>query len=68
MLRGEIQPSRKGGKIYVEGVDIAKERKTARSHLGVCPQFDAIDQMIVLEHLEFYAGVRGVKDVKHNTR
>ncbi|OCL07698.1 ABC transporter [Glonium stellatum] len=68
MLRGEIQPSRKGGEIYVDGIDIAKERKTARSHLGVCPQFDAMDQMTVLEHLEFYAGVRGVKDVKHNAR
>ena len=68
MLRGETQPSRKGGEIYVEGIDIAKERKTARSHLGVCPQFDAMDQMTVLEHLEFYAGVRGVKDVKHNAR
>ncbi|OCK78942.1 ABC transporter, partial [Lepidopterella palustris CBS 459.81] len=68
MLRGEIQPSRKGGEIFIFGIDVGKERKTARSHLGVCPQFDAVDQMTVLEHLEFYAGVRGVDDVKHNAR
>ncbi|KAF2808309.1 putative ABC transporter [Mytilinidion resinicola] len=58
MLRGELQPSRKGGEIYIEGVDVRKERKTARSHLG----------MTVLEHLEFYAGIRGVKEAKRNAR
>jgi ABC-type transport system involved in cytochrome c biogenesis ATPase subunit len=68
MLRGEIQPSRKGGEIYIEGIDVRKERKNARSHLGVCPQFDAVDQMTVLEHLEFYAGIRGVKEAKCNAR
>jgi len=34
----------------------------------VCPQFDAVDMMTVLEHLEFYAGVRGVADRKRNAR
>ncbi|KAF2493864.1 hypothetical protein BU16DRAFT_58020 [Lophium mytilinum] len=68
MLRGDLQPSRKGGEIYIEGVDVRKERKTARSHLGVCPQFDAMDQMTVLEHLEFYAGIRGVREAKRNAR
>ncbi|EAU33046.1 conserved hypothetical protein [Aspergillus terreus NIH2624] len=38
----------------------------ARSRLGVCPQFDAMDQMTVLEHLTFYAWIRGVPDVPHN--
>lgn len=32
----------------------------------VCPQFDAMDQMTVLEHLRFYARIRGVPDVEHN--
>lgn len=68
MLRGDLQPSRKGGEIYIEGIDVRKERKTARSHLGVCPQFDAVDQMTVLEHLEFYAGIRGVKEAKQNAQ
>ena len=40
----------------------------ARSHMGVCPQFDAMDQMTTLEHLKFYARIRGVADVEHNVQ
>ena len=36
--------------------------------MGVCPQFNAIDQLTVIEHLNFYARVRGVADVKHNVQ
>jgi ABC-type Na+ transport system ATPase subunit NatA len=68
MVRGDLQPSLRDGQIYINGVDIATEKKTARSHLGVCPQFDAVDQMTAFEHLKFYAGVRGVKDAEHNAR
>lgn len=68
MLRGDIQPSRKGGEIYIDGIEIGKERKTARARLGVCPQFDAVDQMTVMEHLEFYAGIRGVGNARNNAR
>lgn len=66
MIRGDIQPSRKGGHILVENVSVADHRAAARSHLGVCPQFDAMDTMTVLEHLRFYARIRGVPDVDHN--
>ncbi len=66
MLRGEIQPSRKGGSIHLGDIDVMADRRTARARLGVCPQFDAVDQMTVLEHLEFYAGIRGVSDPKRN--
>ncbi|PGH12947.1 hypothetical protein AJ79_03920 [Helicocarpus griseus UAMH5409] len=66
LIRGDIQPSRKGGEIYVENTSVLKQRATARSYLGVCPQFDAMDQMTVLEHLRFYARIRGVPDVEHN--
>ncbi|KAK2779107.1 hypothetical protein FQN52_006658 [Onygenales sp. PD_12] len=68
LIRGDIQPSRKGGEIFVENVSVSKHRATARSYLGVCPQFDAMDQMTVLEHLRFYARIRGVSDVEHNVR
>ncbi|KAK2811523.1 hypothetical protein FQN50_002146 [Emmonsiellopsis sp. PD_5] len=68
LIRGDIQPSRKGGDIFVENVSVSKHRATARSHLGVCPQFDAMDQMTVLEHLRFYARIRGVSNVEHNVR
>lgn len=68
MLRGEILPSQSGASIHIGPVDALKDRRAARARLGVCPQFDAVDQMTVLEHLEFYAGVRGVSDAKRNAQ
>jgi ATP-binding cassette subfamily A (ABC1) protein 3 len=66
LIRGDIEPSRRGGEILVENVSVSKHRAQARSHLGVCPQFDAMDTMTVTEHLDFYARVRGVPDPSHN--
>ncbi|KAK1143856.1 hypothetical protein N8T08_005969 [Aspergillus melleus] len=66
LVRGDVQPSRNGGDIFVDHISVLKHRAAARSRLGVCPQFDAIDQMTVLEHLTFYARIRGVPDVAYN--
>ena len=66
LIRGDILPSPTSGEIYVENIPISKRRAAARTHLGVCPQVDACDQMTVLEHLRFYARIRGVDDVEHN--
>ncbi|TGO24720.1 hypothetical protein BPAE_0096g00260 [Botrytis paeoniae] len=68
LIRGDIQPSKNGGNVFVENIEINRHRANARAHLGVCPQFDAMDQMTVLEHLAFYARVRGVPDVEHNVQ
>ena len=68
LIRGDILPSHTSGEIYVEDIPISKRRAAARNHLGVCPQVDACDQMTVLEHLRFYARVRGVENVEHNVR
>jgi ATP-binding cassette, subfamily A (ABC1), member 3 len=84
LIRGDIQPSKNGGNIFVENIEINRHRAEARSHLGVCPQYDgeflcrswilrtdnfiAMDQMTVVEHLRFYARVRGVPDIEHNVR
>ncbi|KAK8069705.1 ABC transporter [Apiospora phragmitis] len=68
LIRGDIQPSRSGGDIFVENVSVSRKRAAARANLGVCPQFDAIDSMTVLEHLRFYANIRGIPDVEHNVR
>jgi len=68
MLRGEIRPDRGHGEMYIENISIANDRDVARSHLGVCPQNDALDQMTVVEHLRFYAGVRGVKNANQNVQ
>jgi ATP-binding cassette subfamily A (ABC1) protein 3 len=66
LIRGDLKPSVNGGDVFVEDVSVAKNLAGARANLGVCPQIDALDQMTVREHLEFYAKVRGVPDVEHN--
>ncbi|KAL4789971.1 hypothetical protein BDV19DRAFT_394503 [Aspergillus venezuelensis] len=68
LVRGDIQPTRNGSQILVDNISVLKQRAAARSHLGVCPQFDAMDQMTVIEHLVFYARIRGVPDIEHNVR
>ncbi|KAL8691945.1 MAG: hypothetical protein Q9218_002927 [Villophora microphyllina] len=68
LIRGDIRPSNGKGEIFVEQIPISSQRARARNSLGVCPQVDACDQMTVLEHLRFYARVRGVEDVEHNVQ
>ncbi|RGP77504.1 ABC transporter [Fusarium longipes] len=68
LIRGDIKPDRNGGDVLVEDISVNKNLAAARANLGVCPQFDAIDQMTVREHLEFYAKVRGIEEVEHNVR
>ncbi|KAI0017277.1 hypothetical protein F4780DRAFT_796577 [Xylariomycetidae sp. FL0641] len=62
MIRGELTPS--SGTIYLEGIDVQKNKRLAQTHLGVCPQFDALDMLTVRQHLTFYARCKGVKDIK----
>lgn len=67
LIRGDIRPTTSingGGDVLIEDISIISKRAAARGHLGVCPQFDAIDTMTVTEHLYFYARARGVPNVK----
>ncbi|WPH00997.1 Hypothetical protein R9X50_00383100 [Acrodontium crateriforme] len=66
LIRGDSRPSDKNSEILVENTSIIRHRATARANLGVCPQFDAMDQMTAIEHLRFYARARGVADIEHN--
>ena len=66
LIRGDARPSDARSDILVKDISILRSRAAARSHLGVCPQFDAMDQMTAIEHLRFYARARGVTDVEHN--
>ncbi|MCJ1287874.1 hypothetical protein MMC26_007226 [Xylographa opegraphella] len=70
VIRGEVRAANNGGEVYIESVPISKKRATARQHLGVCPQFDAMDLLTCEEHLRFYARIRGLraKDVDHNVK
>jgi ATP-binding cassette subfamily A (ABC1) protein 3 len=65
LIRGDIHPTTSingGGDVLIEDISIISKRAAARGHLGVCPQFDAMDTMTVTEHLYFYARARGVQD------
>ena len=66
LIRGDTRPSDSYSDILIEDTSILKRRAAARSHLGVCPQFDAMDQMTAIEHLRFYAHARGVSDIDYN--
>ncbi|KAF3918085.1 hypothetical protein ABW21_db0207115 [Orbilia brochopaga] len=67
MIRGVLRPNQ--GEIFVHNLNMhSKHKPEARSHLGVCPQFDACDQMTTRQHLYFYARIRGVEDVDHNVQ
>lgn len=71
LVRGDIRPSHRvdgdsSDGIFIEDWSISAHRASARQHLGVCPQFDAMDSMTVREHLRFYASARGVPDVEDN--
>jgi ATP-binding cassette subfamily A (ABC1) protein 3 len=63
LIRGDIHPSRNGGDVLIEDISVVAKRAQARGHLGVCPQFDAMDSMTVREHLRFYAKARGVSNI-----
>ncbi|KAI5290921.1 hypothetical protein KEM54_000022 [Ascosphaera aggregata] len=66
LIRGDLRPSSKHSDVLVKNVSIIRHRAKAQRHLGVCPQYDAMDQMTVVEQLRFYARIRGVSGVEHN--
>ena len=66
VIRGDIKPSNTEADVFIENISLRKKMAVARQHLSACPQHDAMDRLTVSEHLEFYARIRGVKDVQHN--
>ncbi|ORY15442.1 hypothetical protein BCR34DRAFT_477845 [Clohesyomyces aquaticus] len=66
MVRGDIKPSTPESKITVAGHSVLTAPTSARSSLGVCPQFDSADVLTVTETLQFFARIRGVDDVSGN--
>jgi ATP-binding cassette subfamily A (ABC1) protein 3 len=66
MVRGDIKPSTSASSISIAGHSILSHPVSARSHLGVCPQFDSADVLTVHETLSFFAATRGVADIPHN--
>ncbi|KAJ3549507.1 hypothetical protein NM208_g464 [Fusarium decemcellulare] len=62
MIRGEMRPD--DGNICIQGVDIQTDTRAALRYIGVCPQFDALDQLSVTQQLYFYARVKGIQHVQ----
>ncbi|KAM7223143.1 putative ABC transporter [Rhypophila decipiens] len=65
LIRGELAPE-KGGDIYLRDINTQLHPREAQKSIGVCPQFDALDLLTVKQHLEFYAAIKGLEDVKGN--
>jgi ABC-type multidrug transport system ATPase subunit len=58
MLCGLYCPS--GGEIFVMGQDATRKMDQVRKHVGYCPQFDALwDLLTPREHVTLYAKIRG---------
>ncbi|KAG4433383.1 hypothetical protein IFR05_011143 [Cadophora sp. M221] len=64
MIRGLVKPAY--GSITIDGVDAIAHPQRARINLGVCPQDDAIDELTVRQTLDFFASIKGLKNVKMN--
>ena len=57
---GDILPD--VGDVLIDGVSVVRHPRIARSSLGVCPQFTAIDsQLSVREHLIVYGRLKGLR-------
>ena len=59
MLTGIEVPDSGDG--YIFGKSVTWDLETARLHIGLCPQFDAlVDKLTAREHLVLLAEIRGV--------
>lgn len=65
MLTGLLAPT--SGKIHIYDEDVSEDLSAIRSYLGVCPQHDVLwEDLTVKEHLELYAGLKGVEKSQVN--
>lgn len=64
LIRGELKPN--FGNITVDGISVLRQPHKAKTHMGVCPQDDAVDNLTVRQTLSFYASVKGLKNVPGN--
>ncbi|XP_041356253.1 phospholipid-transporting ATPase ABCA3-like [Gigantopelta aegis] len=59
LLTGFLTPT--SGTAIVNGYDINSQIKKIRNSLGLCPQHDVLfDNLTVLEHLQFFAALKGM--------
>jgi len=59
IICGQLVPS--SGRVFVKGMDVSEDLQGVRKHIGYCPQFDALlELMTVHEHLELFARIKGL--------
>lgn len=60
IVGGDVLPDI--GDVLIDGISVVRHPRSARSALGVCPQFTAIDsQLTVREHLMIYGRLKGLR-------
>ncbi|PQE06676.1 hypothetical protein CJF30_00008578 [Rutstroemia sp. NJR-2017a BBW] len=64
MIRGLLKPS--AGAISILDLNIVTNPEQARLYLGTCSQEDSIDDLTIRQTLNFYASIKGLRNVKHN--
>ncbi|MBN3289285.1 ABCA3 protein, partial [Polypterus senegalus] len=63
VLTGLFPPTT--GRAYINGYDISQDMALIRRSLGLCPQHDVLfDNLTVVEHLQFYAQLKGYPSEK----
>ncbi|XP_053412499.1 phospholipid-transporting ATPase ABCA3 [Nycticebus coucang] len=63
MLTGLFPPT--SGQAYISGYEISQDMVQIRKSLGLCPQHDILfDNLTVVEHLYFYAQLKGLSHQK----
>ena len=61
MLSGEIPPTT--GDIRLSGMDMFTRAHECRKHIGFCPQFDALFELLTArEHLTLYGRLKGIEE------
>lgn len=63
IIAGLLAPT--AGKVYVDGMDVAKEPMQVKKHIGYMPDFFGVyDDLKVCEYMDFYAGLQGIPKSK----
>ncbi|KAM9515993.1 phospholipid-transporting ATPase ABCA7 isoform 2-T2 [Guaruba guarouba] len=61
MLTGDTEVTL--GEAWLKGHSVLTDPQSVRQHMGYCPQFDAITDLLTgREHLEFYSRLRGIPE------
>jgi ATP-binding cassette subfamily A (ABC1) protein 3 len=63
ILTGLFPPT--SGSAYINGLNVMEDVDTIRLNLGICPQYNVLfDRLTVVEHLKFFARLKGVSEKK----